>query len=301
MADVRTDGFETDFIPEESENQWAERATDATRATGTRLLLVLALVSLVAIYFWRDVFITVHSGEVGVLFLRFQEGTRTDRVVGEGFKIIAPWDKLFIYNVRVQEVKHTMKVLTTEGLAVTLNLSIRYHPEKDMVGLLHQNVGPDYPQKIVVPEVESALRTVLAPFTMTEVYGSQRSLIQEAINESLERVQQKFVKVDQVVLREVILPDKVREGVEDKMTQQETLEAYQFRQKIAVAEAERLLTEANGRAAANRAIESSLTPEMLKWAGIEATRELAKSPNAKTVVIGSGPDGMPLILGGGGQ
>jgi regulator of protease activity HflC (stomatin/prohibitin superfamily) len=298
MAQATNDTFEAEFAPERPAAKWSGNIARASHYSGIRILLILAFVSLIAIYFWKDVFITIRSGEAGVLYLRFGGGTQTDRVLGEGMKIIAPWDKLFIYDVRVQETKHTMKVLTSEGLTVTLNLSIRCHPELDLVGLLQKNVGPDYRDKIVVPEVESALRITLGNFPMRDVYGSQRGLIQEAINESLEKVQQKFVKIDEVVLREVILPDKLRETIEDKMSQKELLESYEFRGAIAKLEAERRQTEASGIKAYNDTINQSLTPSVLKWAGIEATRELAKSPNAKTIVIGTGPNGLPLILGG---
>ena len=126
------------------------------------LLILTILVLFVMVFFAPQIFQTIKSGEVGVLYKRFGGGTQTDRVLGEGMKIIAPWDSLFVYNVRVQEAKHTLDVLTSEGLTVTLNLSTRYHPELELVGLLHQQVGPDYAQKIVLPEVESALRTNLA-------------------------------------------------------------------------------------------------------------------------------------------
>lgn len=298
MAQATNDTFDAEYVPEDAAERWSGRVARASRFSGIRLLLILAVASLVAIYYWKDVFITIHSGEVGVLYLRFGGGTQTDRVLGEGMKIIAPWDKLFIYDLRVQETKHTMKVLTSEGLAVTLNLSIRCHPELDLVGLLQKNIGPDYRNKIVIPEVESALRVTLGNFLMRDVYGSQHALIQQAINSSLEKVQQDFVKIDQVVLREVMLPDEVRTEIEHKMAQKEILESYEYRGAIAKLEGQRRQDEANGIKAYNDTINSSLTPSILKWAGIEATRELAKSPNAKTIVIGTGPNGLPLILGG---
>jgi regulator of protease activity HflC (stomatin/prohibitin superfamily) len=290
----------SELTPEEPllPRRWYHRVGGASRLYASRLLMILVVVLFVVIYFWRDVFITVNSGQVAVLYLRFGGGTQTDRVLGEGLKIIAPWDKLFIYDVRVQETKHTMDVLTSEGLSVNLSLSIRYHPEAALVGLLQANVGPDYKEKIVIPEVESALRTTMANFPMRDVYGSQRGLVQQAINESLEKVQQKFVSIDEVVLREVELPAQIRDTVEQKMTQKELAESYEYRLDVARREAERRQIEATGLKNYNDTLNSSLTPNVLKWEGIEATKELAKSPNAKTIVIGSqGSAGLPLILG----
>src|SRR5579871_3048486 len=128
----------------------------------------------------------IFGGEVGVLYLRFAGGTQTDRVLGEGMKVIAPWDRLFIYNVRVQEVKHEMNAITDEGLKVKLDLSIRYHPEVELVGLLQQQVGPNYRDQIVIPEVESAVRTLVGASSMTQVYTLQRSVMQTVINDSLD-------------------------------------------------------------------------------------------------------------------
>lgn len=303
MAPVSDDTFDPDYVPDASPDtppaaKWSGRVARASQFSGSRLLVIFIVATLVSIYYWRDVFITIQSGQVGVLYLRFGGGTQTDRVLGEGMKIIAPWDKMFIYDLRVQETKHTMKVLTKEGLSVTLNLSIRCHPELDLVGLLQKNIGPDYRDKIVIPEVESALRVTLGQFEMKQVYGSERALVQEAVNQSLEKVEQRFVKIDEVVIREIILPDMVRLEVENKMAQKEVLEAYEYRKQIAEEENKRLQSEAAGIKSYNDTVNSSLTANILKWAGIEATRELAKSPNTKTIIVGTGANGMPIILGG---
>jgi regulator of protease activity HflC (stomatin/prohibitin superfamily) len=277
---------------------WSQRLARAGRMSLSRVVIVLLVVLFVVIYFWKSIFISIESGQVGVLYLRFGGGTQTDRVLGEGMKVVAPWDRLYIYDTRVQEVKHSMSVLTNEGLTVKLDLSIRYHPEYDLVGLLHQRVGPEYPAKVVVPEVESALRLTMGNFPMRDVYGSQRGLVQQALNEGLEQVEQKFVKIDDVVLREVTLPDQVRQTIEQKMQQKELSESYEFRIEVAQKEAQRLQIEANGLKTYNDTLNSSLTANVLRWEGINATKELVKSPNAKTVVVGSqGSGGLPLILG----
>jgi regulator of protease activity HflC (stomatin/prohibitin superfamily) len=282
----------------EAPHTWYRRLAHAGRVYATRFLVILVVVLFIVIYFWRDVFITVNSGQVGVLYLRFGGGTQTDRVLGEGLKIIAPWDTLYIYDVRVQETKHEMDVLTAEGLKVNLSLSIRYHPEAQLVGLLQQHVGQDYKEKIVIPEVESALRTTMANFAMRDVYGSQRGLVQQAINDSLEKVQEKFVSIDEVVLREVELPAQIRDTIEQKMTQKELAESYEYRLDVAKREAERRQIEAQSIKSYNDVLNTSLTPSVLKWEGIQATKELAKSPNTKTIIIGNqGSAGLPLILG----
>ena len=262
------------------------------------IVISLGALCFLAVFISPDIFITIHSGEAGVLYLRFFGGTQTDRVLGEGVQLIAPWDRLTIYTTRVQEEKHEMSVLTKEGLSVRLHLSIRYHPEPEMVGMLHQRVGPNYKERIVIPEVESSLRTIMGAFTMPEVYGSEQGLLQKVINESLESVSQKFVKIDDVVLRTVELPPAVRTAIEEKMTQKQLAEAYEYRLQRERQEAERKVIEADGFKRYNEVLASSITPALLRWKGIEATKELAQSPNSKIIFVGNKQDGLPVVLGG---
>jgi len=275
------------------------RASHWAHGQANKVVVITGILLFVIIYFAPDIFYSIKSGEVGVLYLRFAGGTQTDRVLGEGMKIIPPWDKLFIYNIRVQEVKHSMDVLTSEGLNVKLDLSIRYNPEVEMVGLLHQKVGPDYAEKIVVPEVESSLRTAMAGMSLHDVYGSERGIVQTIINDSIEHISQKFVHLDEIVLRQVELPDSIKKTIEQKMAQKELAESYEFRLEVERQEAARRQIEAYGLAQYNSILNDSLTPNVLKWEGIQATKELAKSPNSKTIIIGNTANGLPLILGGG--
>lgn len=284
---------------EEVRTRWYDRFIAPLHDHATKLVILGGILVFVVIYFAPDIFISIRSGEVGVLYLRFAGGTQTDRVLGEGMKIIPPWDKIFVYNVRVQEVKHTMDVLTNEGLTVTVDLSVRYRPEIELVGLLHQQVGPDYRDKIVIPEVEASVRTVMGSIAMRDAYTSQRALVQQVINDSLEHIALKFVRVDEIVLREITLPAKVRQQVEEKMADQEIAEAYRYRIDAARQEAARRQIEANGLKVYQDILSTSLTPNILRWEGIEATRELAKSPNTKTIILGSRAEGLPLILGDG--
>jgi regulator of protease activity HflC (stomatin/prohibitin superfamily) len=267
------------------------------RRLGVPVAIAAGLLVFTLVFFAPSMFVTIHSGQVGVRYLRFFGGTQTDQVLSEGMKIVLPWDKVFVYSIRVQEVRHTMSVLTKEGLEVKLFLSIRYHPEPDMVGLLQQQIGPDYRDRIVIPEVESALRTIMGRFQMNDVYGSGRGLIQKVINESLESVSQEFVKVDEIVIRKIELPPDLEKAIEDKMKQKELVEAYEYKLDQAKQEALRKEIEANGQKRYNDILNSSLTPNLLRWRGIEATEKLAESPNAKTVFVGPKGSDLPVLLG----
>jgi len=248
------------------------------------------------VYFWPRIFITVHAGQSGVLYKRFFGGTVVDRVYGEGFHIIFPWNIMTVYDVRYQVAPHQMEVLTNKGLKVGVTMSIRSRPETEILGVLHQVVGPDYLKKIVIPEVEAVLRTVLGRYDAEEIYTTQKGVIQQVVNEALEQVSQRFVKIDDVVITAVELPPKIRAAIEAKLEEQQLAEAYVFKLEREKSEAERKRIEASGIRDYNRMIEASLSEKVLKWKGVEATRELAQSPNAKIVVIGGGKDGLPVIL-----
>src|SRR5687767_8399107 len=88
------------------------KAATWIRGALLRLGVVLFVLAFLFVYLTPDVLVTVHSGEVGVLYQRLGGGTQIDSVKGEGLTFVAPWDRLFIYNVRVQEHKHKMHVLT---------------------------------------------------------------------------------------------------------------------------------------------------------------------------------------------
>lgn len=261
-----------------------------------RVLLLSGIVLFLLAYFWPKIFVTIESGQVGVMYMRFAGGTVTDRILGEGLRFVPPWDKLFIYNVRLQEIRHSMTALTEEGLEIKFDLSIRYRPEFELVGMLHQRVGPDYPEKVVVPEVESALRSIVGGQKLDVIYTTSQDVVQHVVTEVLEQASRNYVHIDEVVVRHIELPKAVRERIEAKLIEKETAESYEYRLRIATEEAKRQEIEARGIATYNGLVNASLTPNVLQWEALQATKDLAKSPNAKTVIIGRTGDGLPIIL-----
>jgi len=274
------------------------RRFQAWLRTETKWVVVTTLVVLfLVVYFWDSIFVTIGSGEVGVMYRRFLGGTQTDKVLGEGIRFVPPWDRIYVYNVRNQEIEHSMPALTQDGLTVTVNLSIRYRPQKELVGLLHQSIGPNYSKTVVLPEVEGSVRRIVGQNAVSSIYQNASGLDQQVLEDSQEKAQRNYVDLDAVVLRSIDLPKDLKGQIEAKMIDKETALAYQYKLQIAEAEAERKRIVANGLSIANNLLNPSLTASILQWEGIQATKELAKSENAKTVVIGRGTDGLPIILG----
>lgn len=260
-------------------------------------LSILALTFLFAlVYFWHSIFVVIKSGEAGVYYWKFFGGTSTDVVYDEGFQFIWPWDTFTIYNIRVQEKKQNMFVLTKEGMRIELTISIRYQPEKDLVSVLHKEVGPDYLEKVVVPEVESVLRETAGHFTADELYTTKHMIPKQIINDAVEQVVRNYITVQDVIITEIKLPASVQKVIEEKIEQKHIAEAYTFRIEREKQEKERKLIEAEGIKLYNELISSSLDDKILKWQGILATENLAKSPNSKVVLIGNGPNGLPVVM-----
>jgi regulator of protease activity HflC (stomatin/prohibitin superfamily) len=259
------------------------------------LLIFLLIFLLLFFYLFNSIVITIGPGEAGVLFKRFSGGTVVDKVYPEGINIIFPWNRMHIYNVRVQQVGHDFSVLTKNGLKIDLFISIRYHPEYLFLGVLHKKVGPDYVDAIVIPEIEQVMRVLLGRLSAEEVYRTKRAIIAKAINEAIDQIARLYVRVDDVIIKMIRLPETVEQAIQDKMTQKHMADAYRYKLLREIKEAERKEIEARGLKAYNEIVGSSLSKDVLQWLGVRATLELSKSKNAKVVVIGSGEKGLPII------
>ena len=243
--------------------------------------------------------VTIGSGQAGVLYKTFGDGVVTDKPpLGEGFHIVAPWNRVYIYEVRRQELFEKMKVLSSNGLDIQLDASAWYKPEFNDLGKLHQEIGENYLQRIILPTIRSAARSVVGRYTPEQLYSSKRDAIQQEIYEETKKiVEDQYIVLDEVLVRDVTLPPSIKEAIERKLKQEQESLEYEFRLITAEKEAERQRIEAQGKADANRILSASLTDKILQDKGIEATTKLAESPNSKVVIIGSGKDGLPIILG----
>lgn len=243
--------------------------------------------------------ITIGSGQAGVLYKTFGGGVVTDEApLGEGFHIVAPWNRVFVYEVRQQELFEKMKVLSSNGLEIQIDASAWFQPTFESLGKLHQEKSEQYVNRILLPAIRSAARSVVGRYTPEQLYSSKRDAIQQEIfAETKIYVEDQYIQLNEILVRDVTLPPTIREAIEKKLKQeQETLE-YEFRLVTADKEAQRQRIEARGKADANRILSASLTDKILQDKGIDATIKLAESPNSKVVIVGSGESGLPLILG----
>jgi|TARA_B110000444_G_scaffold260695_1_gene308741 regulator of protease activity HflC (stomatin/prohibitin superfamily) len=244
--------------------------------------------------------VNIGYGEAGVLFKTFGGGVVTDEApLGEGFHIIAPWNTVYLYNVKQQEVfESQMQVLSSNGLEISLDVSVLYQPKADELGLLHQTKGSNYLDIVIVPNIRAVARSVVGRYTPEQLYSTKRDAIESEIYDELKKgVEKQYVQINDVLVRDVTLPNTIKQAIERKLSQEQMSLEYEFKLESARKEAEKVRIDAQGKADANRILNSSLTTNILRDKGIEATTKLAESPNSKVIVIGSGKDGLPIILG----
>jgi len=260
-------------------------------------LISLGVIVLIVVIVMFKSSITIKSGEAGVLFRTFGGGVYTEQQYGEGFHFIAPWNKMVIYNVKQQTKEESMSVLSSNGLEIDVDVTLQFQPIAKKLPLLHQEKGVSYIENIVTPALRSATRAVIGRYTPEEIYSSKREVIQDEIyHETKILLEKQFIQVNAILVRDITLPPTIKTAIEQKLKFEQESLGYKYKLEKETKEAERIKIEAEGKATANRILNASLTPNILKEKGIQATLELSKSPNSKVIVVGNS-DGLPLILG----
>lgn len=266
-------------------------------------LLLAALLFLSAL---PIMLISIDSGYKGVLWRRFFGGTEMERSYGEGTTLIFPWDKMTIYDTRQQRETVVFNTISKNGLSVLVEASIRFRPLENYLPELHRYIGPDYINILLIPEMGSHVRNVIGQYEPEELYSVKRTLIEEQIQQSIKNglgtsntneSAGHYIFVDEILIRDITLPETVRNSIEQKEQAKQVALAYEFRLLAEEKEKLRKKIEAEGIRDFQSTITDGISQKYLTWQGINATVELAKSNNSKVVVIGSGKSGLPIILG----
>src|SRR5690348_10384315 len=318
-----------DLMPPPAKRGW--RRSLLRHLPGLSFVVLVGL--LIVVVLWPYVVITVPSGSVGVLWKRFNgfdmycwcwvgRGTVLDprELREEGLHIIWPWDKLYLYNLRLQSTTQTYNAISKDGVNVKAQISVRYQLLHNSVAVLHKFIGPDFLTSVVNPEIGSQARQVISQFTAEAVYTSREQIqkqIREASQKSLAANLNKLVQpeameqpdpkhyndflqdaiqiLDTLVLS-IELPPDIVAAINRQTEQFYMIQEYKFRVEREAQESKRKQIEADGIAAFQKTVSQGISESYLRWRGIEATLLLSQSPNAKVVVIGSGRDGLPIIL-----
>lgn len=272
-----------------------------------KVLLISSFLLIAGFLIVPRALVIVPAGHVGVVFSTLSNGTRTnpDDMLGEGLNVINPINSVSIYNARFQIRNLDVAALTSEGLNVKMQLSLRFAIERKFAGYLHQALGPKYIESYLIPAAQRIVLENAALKRSEDLYSNARtvliskvrSILLEELREISSNVPFKdsYIILNDVLLREIKLPAMVDSSINLKETLRQTKEGYDYRLQIADLERSRKRVEAEGIQMYQRIIADSLTPEYLRYEGIKATLKLSESENSKVIVIGA--DGnLPIIL-----
>lgn len=244
----------------------------------------------------------IPAGYHGVKYLKFGDGTEMGVIYPEGFQWHLVWNSMYIYKTRISESKENLTVLSSDGASIQLELSILHRPMIDKLDSLTIKVGPRYYSVVIAPLLRGEARRVAGRYTPEEIYSSKRDQMAQELLEAMQvAVADRYVTVEDVIFRNVGLPKRITDAINEKLAAEQEAQRMKFvidREKL---EADRKRIEAQGIADFQKIVSTGLSPMLLQWKGIEATENLAKSPNAKVVIVGNSKDGLPLILGGSGK
>jgi len=275
-------------------NEGRTRAIEVGPNPAFRLVALAGALLLVVILLFSSV-ARVESGHVGVLTLF---GRVTGEVLPEGIHVVNPFKANHEMSIRTQEIKESASVPSSEGLVMNLDTSLIYHLDPEKAADVYQKIGPDYQDVLVEPNVRAAIREATASHTANALYTGEREMVAKQIHDQLvTQLSPRGFIVESVLLRDIQLPAALKVSIESKQQAEQEALAMNFRLQKETQEAQRKRIEAQGIRDFQQIVAQGISPQLLEWKGIEATENLAKSANAKVVVIGNSKNGLPLILG----
>lgn len=272
------------------ENLQLEKIISILRiAAGVGILLAVLFASIVQI----------GPGEVGVqiLFGNIQEG-----VLRSGLNFVNPLIEVEKLDIKTQaytmsgqndqditEVKikksDPIQTLSSDGLTLLLDVTVWFRISADDAPNLLRTIGSDYEAKIVLPAIRTAIRDIAVNFVATDIYSSKRD---DYVNNVAKKLENSFegrgIILEKVLLRNVELPQKVREAIDEKISSEQRAQQMVYVLQKERQEAERKTVEAQGVAEAQKIINSTISNSYLQWKYIETLKELVNSPNNSFVI-----------------
>jgi prohibitin 1 len=239
----------------------------------------------------------IPAGSVGVVDLF---GRVSPVALNAGIQFANPLARVVTMSIKTQELKEVMDVPSKEGLTMNVECSVLFHLDPERAADVYRTIGQEYVPVILEPQFRSVTRGVTAGYEAKALYTSEREHLAQLITGDLQKLlAPRGVVIESTPLRRLTLPQRITTAIEEKLSADQESQRMEFVLLKEKQEAERKRIEASGVADFQQIVAQGISPELLRWKGIEATTKIAESPNSKVIVIGSGKDGLPLILGGG--
>lgn len=249
----------------------------------------------------------IDPGEIGVKILF---GSIQNDIMGSGLHFINPL--LDVKKLDVKTQNYTMsgvndegnktgddaiKVLTSDGLEVTIDLTVLYRVVGADAPRLLRETGEDYRDKIVRPITRTKIRDNAVYYQAVDLFGAKRDEFQQRIYKTIEDdFKKRGLMLEQLLVRNITLPNSVKASIESKINAEQDAKKMEFVLQKEKQEAERKRVEAQGIADYQKIINTGLTDQQLQYEQIKAMKEIALSANAKVIVMGKG--NTPLIIDG---
>lgn len=275
----------------------------------TFFILILVFI---LILFWQRMVFVVPAGHAAVIFHSLRVSLAPyvpSEAVGQGLRIIWPWDRFYLYDLRLMSHTEKYSVVSLDGLHFEVDMIFRWRVNPYELVEMNQAIGQDYLHVLLIPEIGSVLRRLMAQYPAEAIYTTARNQIQDEVylQVTAESVpngigayghndQGVTVILSDTLMTSIKLPESLQQAIERKLAEGELVEEYEIRVQRERLESERKAIEADGIRRFQETVAPAITDSYLKWRGIEATLALAKSDNAKVVVIGNSDSGLPLIL-----
>jgi len=276
-------------------------AAGAAKGAGSTVLasqlrrVAMGLGGLALILLVTSTITIVKAGHVGVVDLFGRVSTYT---LKSGLQIVNPLARVIQMSVQTLEIKERMEVPSKEGMTMVIEVSVLYHLDPEKAADVYRTVGEDFVGVILEPQFRSITRGVTASYEAKALYTSEREAVAKLILDDLKQlVGPRGIVVEATPMRQLTLPAKITAAIEDKLSADQESQRMTFVLTKEKQEAERKRIEAQGVADFQKIVTDGISDKLLQWKGIEATQDLAKSPNAKIVIIGNSKNGLPLVLG----
>jgi len=255
------------------------------------IAILVAGIAMIASLFKNIVIIP--AGQVGVMELF---GSVSERPLNPGIHLVNPFAEVEKFSTRLRDIKETVEATSQEGLAFSVDVSLQYKLEPQKVVEVYKSIGSNETE-IIISRFRSIIREVTATYPAEAIYSTKR---QEVANQLRERLSEQIAPlgfiVEDALLREIKLPEKLQEAVQEKLAAEQENRKMTFTLEKERQEAERKRIEAKGIADSQKIISQGLTNPILQLKAIEATEKLAASDTTKVVIMGSGQGGLPVNI-----
>lgn len=291
------------YLLSKPKNMAQSKIIDVGLQKGKRLIQAIVII-IVLLIIVTQMIVVIPAGMTGVYHLF---GKVNDNEVRSGLHLVNPFAHITKMSIRTEE--YTMSIsqgegerygddsivaLTKEGLKVSLDITVLYHLKEDQAADVFKNLGLDYEEKLIRPQIRTAIREVIATYDAKDIYSEKRLEAQiKILNRLKEEITPRGIELESVLVRNVELPEKLANSIQEKLTAEQEAERYDFVLEREAKEAERKRVEAAGQRDAQQIINESLTDRYLNYLYINQLKD-----RQGTIYVPTNPStGLPVYKG----